>query len=165
MKWLSHISIGVCVSTVLSPSNILFSAVGSIAPDVLETLMKFKHRQEGHYFAIWVIGIGLGFISENYWFSWFCVGGFLHVLGDAMTMAGVPVGWWSRHRIHLLKAPFKTGEKQEYVVVAMVIIVTLLSLKFGGSQIYVPFFYDWYKYYNEGIVDAFELKKNRLNFF
>lgn len=168
MKWVSHISIGVCVCVPISPLYVPFVIVGSIAPDVLESVFKVKHRTQGHYFLIWLLLV-LGTWSipiigiATFWFS---VGGFLHVFADSMTIQGVPLYWNSSHYFHLLKAPFKTGSQQEFMFVGMLIIITfLLVSKISYSSQYIPFFYDWYQYYSEGILDASELKRNRLNFF
>jgi inner membrane protein len=44
---------------------------------------------------------------------WFSLGGLLHVLCDALTVTGVPLGPWSDRRFHLFGGRVRTGAPLE----------------------------------------------------
>ena len=79
----------------------------------------------------------------------------------------MPLGWWSDRRFHILGGRLKTGMMGEYwvsggvVVLCCVLIYSTRSYQ-GG---FVPFFYDYAGYYQDGTIDAKEWRERRLVFF
>lgn len=95
----------------------------------------------------------------------FAAGGLSHVMADACTVQGVPLGWWSDRRFHLFGGRFRTGQSGEYwfagAVVLACVAVGMLSRHWGGGE-FSPFFFDWADYYKSGLIDAKEWKENRF---
>lgn len=175
MKWVNHIAIAAATTAVFSPTLVPVAVLGSTAPDWIEWMPRLigkrtiKHRTTTHYVIYWVAALlfftlvwdlaGIGAA-----FAW---GGLSHVLCDALTASGVPLGWWSDRRFHILGGRLKTGMMGEYwvsggvVVLCCVLIYSTRSYQ-GG---FVPFFYDYAGYYQDGTIDAKEWRERRLVFF
>lgn len=180
MKWQNHIIIGASFGAVINPVLIPVAVLGSTAPDWIEYLLKIigfrvKHRTVTHVVTSWIFlilffkfvidyhSIGLGF----------AVGGFSHVIADSFTISGVPFSPWSDARFHLFGGKLRTGNAGEYIVAGMIAIScaawvhyvptlrTNSDQEIGG---FIPFFYDWKKEYDSGVVDGAEWKDNRLKF-
>lgn len=174
MKWVNHIAIAGAVCAVWRPELVPVAVLGSTAPDWLEWGLaafgrKVKHRTVTHYVSAWLAGLAFG------WFLWdwhgvilaFCAGGLSHVLADALTIQGVPLGWWSDNRFHLFGGRLRTGQPGEYFVSAGVVVacVGLAMLTRHFSHEFSPFFFDWADCYRRGLCDAAEWKANRLRWF
>lgn len=175
MKWVNHILIAGSVTAVWKPELVPLAMAGSTAPDWLEWVpQKFgrrppKHRTTTHYVASWALGLlfALAVWDWHHALAAFCAGGLSHVIADAFTVQGVPLGWWSHHRFTLLGGRFRTGQPGEYVfavaVLAVCIGVSALTRHWGGG--YSPYFTDWAQLYRDGIIDAKEWRENRFRWF
>jgi inner membrane protein len=88
------------------------------------------------------------------------------VLGDALTVTGVPLGPWSDRRFYLFGGRVRTGAPLEYAIAGGVVLAcTLLSFRMHAQSGFYPFFFDWAGLYEQGLVDAYEWKQNRFRFF
>lgn len=172
MKWVNHVAIAGAVTAVWRPELVPLAVLGATAPDWLEWTAqalgrRVKHRTATHVVAYWLFGLGFGLLAWDWHFALtaFCAGGLSHVLCDALTVQGVPLGWWSDRRFHLFGGRFRTGQPGEYwvagAVVAMCLGLALLTRHWGGGE-FSPFFYDWGQMYEDGVIDAKEWKENRF---
>lgn len=174
MKWVNHIAIGAAVGALVNPMSVPAAVLGATAPDWLETVYKLlaqrkiKHRGPTHVVAYWLIALG-GFIVVWDWQGMgmmFCVGGLTHLFGDAMTREGVPLWWGARANSHLFAGRLRTGGSGEYFV-SFSVLVLCLAVSFyykpGGGG-FIPFFYEWGRYYDRGLIDGSEWKQNRWKF-
>jgi inner membrane protein len=174
MKWVNHIAIAGAGAAVWKPELVPVAVLGSTAPDWMEwvytaaTRRKIKHRGATHYVAGWVSAL---FFALSLW-DWhfalaaFSAGGLSHVLCDALTVQGVPLGWWSDRRFHLFGGRFRTGQMGEYWFAGAFVVacfgVVLLTRHWGGGG-FSPFFWDWADYYKQGLIDGHEWKENRFH--
>lgn len=174
MKWVNHVAIAGATTAVWRPELVPLAVLGSTAPDWLEWVLKAMGRRVGHrtvthYVAYWLIGILFGYFvwDFHYAVTAFCAGGLSHVLADALTIQGVPLGWWSDRRFHLFGGRLRTGQMGEYWVAGGVVLacagIALLTRNF--SHAYTPFFFDWADCYKKGLCDAAEWKANRFRWF
>jgi inner membrane protein len=173
MKWVSHIAIAGSISALCNPAMVPVAVLGATAPDWLEWLIKasgqrLKHRAQTHYLAYWAGALAFALLLWDWKgiLFWFSFGGLLHVLCDAFTVTGVPVGPWSDRRFHLFGGRLRTGSPAEYMVAGCIVLMCFVI----GSQLqtvsgFFPFFYDWAGLYGKGVVDAYEWKINRFRFF
>lgn len=173
MKWVSHCAIGAAVCAVCNPVCVPAAVFGSTAPDWLETVesavmrRRVKHRGHTHYLASWV---AVALFAALVWdwsgmLFWFAAGAALHWVGDALTVSGVPVGWWSDRRVHLLGGRLRTGSGAEFGTVAVIVAVcAMLIWSRSGAGGFLPFFYQWGKYYEKGVIDGFEWRAHRFDF-
>jgi len=175
MKWVNHILIGSAITAVWKPELVPIAAIGSTAPDWLEWVSEaagkpLKHRTTTHYLILWVIILifGLNWDFNNI-ITAFGLGGLLHVLSDAMTIQGVPIGWWSDRRFHLFGGRLRTGRPGEYFVSFSIMLIcfsiVILTSQSDNNKIFTPFFYNWMEFYNSGIVDGYEWRQNRWRWF
>jgi inner membrane protein len=172
MKWVNHVAIGGAATAVWRPELVPLAVLGSTAPDWLEWLLKamgrrVTHRTVTHYVVYWVMGIlfGLFLWDFHHALTAFCAGGLSHVLADALTIQGVPMGWWSDRRFHLFGGRLRTRQMGEYWVAGGVVVICLaigMMTKHWGNQDFSPFFYDWADCYKRGLCDAKEWKENRF---
>ena len=171
MKWVSHVAIAGALAVPFDPMAVPAAVLGSTAPDWLEWVLaalghKVKHRTVTHYVSGWVLLALFGAFVWDFWHHtilWFAVGGLSHVLADAFTIQGVPLGPWSDRRIHLLGGRIKSGSGAEFVIVALVIAVSALATWQTRAE-FAPFFYDWGGLYERGIIDGVEWRANRFRF-
>jgi inner membrane protein len=181
MKWQNHIIIGASFGAVINPLIIPVAVLGSTAPDWLEYVLKIcgyrvKHRTVTHVLLYWLVGIAFFKLVID-WHNiglGFCVGGFSHVIADSFTIAGVPFSPTSDARFHLFGGKLRTGNAGEYVVAGIIALlcagwVHLSPASFKNAPTletsgFIPFFYDWKKEYDGGIVDGEEWKENRFKF-
>ena len=173
MKWISHITIAASICAVSRPELTPIAILGSTAPDWLEFVLKklgryIRHRTTTHYVSTWLLGM---LFAQLLWdfheiIFWFTFGGFSHVIADSLTVAGVPMGWWSDRKIHLFGGRIRTGQIEEYFVSGGIVICAALAgwTFHGGETDFIPFFYQWGELYNQGIVDGIEWKINRFKF-
>lgn len=147
------------------------AALGATAPDWLEWVFAFlgkevKHRTVTHYLAVWLLIAAFGAYVWDYqgWITWFALGAATHWLCDALTIQGVPVGWWSDRRVHLLGGRIRTGSASEYVVAAAAVgFAALITWNTHGVD-FIPYFYNWESLYEHGIIDGSEWRTNRFRF-
>lgn len=125
-----------------------------------------KHRTSTPIVAYCLFGLAFGLLvwDWHYAVSAFAAGRLSHVLADACTAQGVPLGWWSDRRFHLFGGRFRTGQPGEYWFAGMVVLacvgIAILTRHWGGE--FSPFFFDWADYYHRGLIDAAEWKANRF---
>lgn len=178
---------GTSVAVVFNPALVPVIALGSTAPDWLESVFNLpviwhlreqlgwkgqvKHRHQTHILLNWLIPFIISFWLDYHGILfWFALGGIMHWLGDAMTIKGVPLVWWSHTNYHLFGARVRTGQPAEYVIgglfmaTALAIAITWHSTKRNDSAFF-PFFYDWAGEYRDGNIDGQEWRENRLKFF
>lgn len=172
MKWCNHVAIAAATTAVWKPELVPVAILGSTAPDWLEwvwqlTGQRIKHRTSTHYVSSWMFGLVFALLiwDWHYALAAFCAGGLAHTFCDALTVQGVPLGWWSDRRFHLFGGRLRTGQIGEYWVAAAVVLICLgvatMTRQWGDSG-YSPFFWDWAGYYKSGLIDAKEWKENRF---
>ena len=178
MKWINHSIIAGATTAIINPFLVPIAIIGSTAPDWIETIAnkvfgaRWQHRQETHYLIVW---LSLALFFALVWdfkgiLTAFCYGGLTHILADSLTVAGVPFAPNSNNRFHLFGGRLRTGDSQEYIVSFTVLIISFILIYLMGgfesdSSHFVPFFYDWQQYYQDGIIDASEYKANRFRIF
>lgn len=170
MRWINHTIIAGSISAAIDPVLVPPAILGATAPDWLEWLIspvrKIKHRGVTHYLAVWLFALAF------FWLAWdfhrlgfaFALGGLFHLLTDAMTICGIPVGWWSDRRFHLFGGKLKTGQPGEYMVSAVVVLICAMLIWHRPDSGFMPYFYDWSGYYQQGLIDGKEWKDNRFRF-
>jgi len=161
MKWHSHIFLTASTVAIFDLTAVPFAIVGAVFPDILELYLRKKHRSL-HIFLSYGLPMIPAFFIHKYLF-YFIFSAFLHILQDSFTVSGVKL--WHGSKRPTSFGFIRTGSPIEYFIVAFVCIplIWLATLQFNAG--YVPFFYNWFDLYNQGVVDALELKKNRFNFF
>ena len=128
MRWISHIAIAGSITAVLSPPTVAVAVLGATAPDWLEWVLnavgaRLQHRAATHYLSYWAGAMAFALLLWD-WHGllfWFSFGGLLHVLCDAFTVSGVPVGPWSDRRFHLFGGRLRTGAPAEYMIAGSVV--------------------------------------------
>jgi inner membrane protein len=102
------------------PANLL-DAVFEFISAVVNLL--FGHRGFIHspLLAFSIFGLG-GYLSKP-WLEWFGIGYATHLLGDALTVGGIPI-WspFSSRRVSL--SDMRTGSRQEYVFAVVMLMLT-----------------------------------------
>lgn len=173
MKWINHVAIAGSAAAVWRPELVPLAVLGSTAPDWMEWVYtaaagkKIKHRGATHFVVSWLFGLLFGLIVWDWHgaLAAFAAGGLSHVLCDALTVQGVPLGWWSDRRFHLFGGRLRTGNTGEYWVSGGFVLacfgIAMLTRHWSGSG-FAPFFFDWADYYHQGIIDASEWKANRF---
>ena len=179
MIWQNHILIGAALAAVIDPLLVPVGVIGATAPDWLEWVIKpfypVKHRGATHVVLYWIAAIAF-FLAVD-WHRiglGFAIGGFSHVFADAFTIAGVPFAPWSDTRFHLFGGKLRTGNGGEYVVAGLIAALCFCFVLYSPVKIgtaaqkengFIPFFFNWKKFYDAGLIDGAEWKKNRFNFF
>jgi len=174
MKWVNHIAIGGSIMAVIHAELVPITILGATAPDWMEKVgnalgRRIKHRTVTHYVASWtaLLAFSVFFWDYHHIIAAFASGGLSHVLCDALTVSGVPMGWWSDRRFHLFNGQLKTGQIGEYLVAGTVVIASGFAMYMvrAHTSAYMPFFFDWGDYYHRGLIDGYEWKLNRFRFF
>jgi len=171
MKWVSHVAIAGAIAAPIDPMAVPVAALGATAPDWLEWVLAFlgqkvKHRTVTHYLAVWLLIAAFGLAVWDYrgWITWFAIGAATHWLCDALTIQGVPLGWWSDRRVHLFGGRIRTGSPAEYVIASAAVGMAALFTWHSRDAAFIPFFYDWGELYDQGIIDGSEWRANRFRF-
>ena len=138
MTWLSHTLIAVSIAGPLCGS-LPATAAGATAPDWLEWLIaalfrrRVRHRWTTHFLLVWMGGFLLSLFCAvtvpgpiTAAAAWFCFGGLLHVLCDALTISGVPLAPWSLQRFTLAGGRIRTGDPGEFVISASLLVFSLV---------------------------------------
>jgi len=101
MKWVNHIAIAGSAAAIWHPELVPVAVLGATAPDWLEWGLqrlgrRVKHRTVTHYVSAWAFALAFGLLGWDWHgaLSAFAAGGLSHVLCDALTVQGVPWGWW-----------------------------------------------------------------------
>lgn len=170
MKWVNHVIIAGSISVAIDPVLVPGAVLGATAPDWLEWLIspikRVKHRGVTHYLVNWIATVlffGLFWDFRHLGFA-FSLGGLFHILTDAMTISGIPVGWWSDRKFYLFGGRLKTGSPPEYMISGIVVLVCSVIVWHKPDSGFMPFFYDWPGYYERGLIDGKEWKNNRFKF-
>jgi len=127
LKWVNHKIAGLSVSLLLGfkPLGVVIATASSVVPDTIE-LGIFKHRGISHAWWLYVLIFGATYVlfpvSHAYIF-YFVIGVFLHILCDACTYSGVPVGIGDKRRFALRL--FRTGSAVEYIISAAFLFTAL----------------------------------------
>ena len=127
MKWYTHLT---CITLVLATLSrffpltlgfILFSLLGSLLPDLLESWLGLPHRSRYiHNFAIGALLIPLSIFSE--WLLALGVGYLHHLVLDATTVTG---SYICNHRV---RGPLRTSSLAHNVVIVLAHMLLLLAL-------------------------------------
>jgi inner membrane protein len=175
MKWISHIAIASAICAVVNPAAVPAAVLGSTSPDWLEWLLRSGgrrtvHRGLTHYLVAWLAGAGFAYFVVDWrgWLLWFCLGGAIHWLCDALTSSGAPLGPWSTRRTTLFGGRVKTGGASEYTVTVLIVVACgaiIYSQRGVTGTDHVPFFPDWAGHYDTGRADAKEWRDNRFKLF
>ena len=176
MKWINHLVIAGATTAVVYPALVPVALLGSTAPDWLEWVLekfsgrKVKHRGITHVMLYWIAGLAFTLAIWDFHgiLAAFAYGGLTHVLADSFTVSGVPLTPNADRRFHLFGGRLRTGGNGEYGIAwglaGACFVLAMLFKPHGGSGWY-PFFYDWNRLYQSGVVDAKEWKDNRFKFF
>lgn len=174
MRWVSHILIAGAVCAVFNPLAVPAAVLGSTAPDWFEFVLRaaqrnsrVRHRGVTHYLAAWLlVALAAHFVWDwRGWIFWFALGGAIHWVCDALTVTGAPLGWWSDRRMTLFGGKVHTGGVSEYVITGVVVGVCAFLVwgRAGSAGGFIPFFYHWGDYYQQGLIDGLEWRGNRFN--
>jgi len=174
MKWISHIAIAASICAVFNPEAVPAVVLGSTAPDWMEMIAnaarggkKMKHRGITHYFVAWAL---LAVFALFVWdwracLFWFAIGGAVHWCCDALTVSGAPFSWWSDRRMTLFGGKVLTGSASEYVITGLIVCICAVFIwsrhSAGG---FIPFFYHWREFYENGVIDGHEWRTFRFDF-
>lgn len=177
MMWRSHFIIGATLPIIVGDyGGAVAAVIGSVAPDYLEELprvwggRKIAHRTTTHVMVYWIAAV-LVLMSLASWSTlpmWWAWGGLSHVLADSLTPMGVPIFPTQKHRTNFLGGAIRSGSAGEYVIMAVCVVFATLAFRFSGTDEtrgFMPFFPDYFKKYDEGVIDAHELKENRFRWF
>jgi len=168
MRWPNHVLIAGAVTVTIDPALAPGAILGATAPDWLEWLIypirKVKHRGVTHYLVVWLALVVFFWLGPDFRHLGlaFSLGGLWHILTDAMTISGVPVGPWSDRKMYLFGGKLKTGSPTEYIIAAVVVLICAMIAWHKPSSGFVPFFFDWAEYYHQGLIDGKEWKDNRF---
>ena len=77
-----------------------------------------------------------GFLVWDFrgWIAWFVVGACTHWFADALTIQGVPLGWWSDRRVHLFGGRVRTGSGGEFVIAAACVAIAAMVVRCRSSR-------------------------------
>jgi len=180
MTWKSHIAIATACTLPFNPIAIPIAVAGSTAPDWIEWILKFfgirvQHRGATHYLYIPLLIIAFSFIFDyRDLIFWFGIGYLTHWLADSLTITGVPLSQFDKHRINLFGGRLRTGQATEYLIAYSLLGISILlsgniaDLNFSRSEEAVQFrkFNTNYSDLHEKkIIDNKEMIEKRFKFF
>lgn len=176
MKWVNHVVIGGATAAVINPILVPVAVLGATAPDWLELVSKLlgrpvRHRTVTHILMIWALAFAAAFFFDPIGiFTAFAWGGLTHIICDSLTISGVPFSPYSDRRFHLFGGRLRTGDPGEYVVSFFVVVVCagliwIFNNSGSNSSGFIPFFYNWFGMYNDGVISGAEWRTNRFRFF
>ena len=125
MRWVSHMLIGGSVCSLWQPAWVPVAVLGATAPDWLEWIgrkhlpLARAHHRRCHPQPTELAVAGscrLLYASLGGRDIGFAVGGLLHWFGDALTVSGAPLTWWSPHRSTLFGGRLRQGGKTERAI-------------------------------------------------
>lgn len=166
MKWWSHIAIAAAPCAVLAPPLVPLAVAGATAPDWLEYVARaagkrMPHRGPTHYGAWWAAGT-VAAAAVGWWPAVvFLAAGLSHWLADSLTPSGVPLGPWSRTRVHFFGGRIRTGSALEYMTAGIWAGGWVLAGWAGlGSEV-SPWMMPWGDLYRAGVMDLHEWRAQR----
>lgn len=159
-------------TAVIAPPLVPVAILGSTAPDWMEWISKalgneIKHRTTTHIVLYWVLGVAFGLAVWDWHgiIGAFAYGGLTHVMADSLTIMGVPLTPNSDRRFTLMGGRLRTGEMGEFFVAGGIAVVCFfIASQLHTASDFMPFFYEWGKLYNNGVIDGYEWKQNRFKF-
>lgn len=175
MMWRTHFVIGATLPIVIGDyAGAVAAVVGSVAPDYLERLdwlggRRIAHRTTTHVLVYWVAACAALFLLMP--FSslpfWWAFGGLSHVVADSFTPMGIPIFPSQKHRTNFFGGAIRTGSAGEWVIMGLCVVLATLAFRSAGATDngFMPFFPDYFEKYDEGVIDAYELKQNRFHWF
>jgi len=146
--WRAHeiTSAAIAYTLCLPLEGIIAVAVGSIIPDFLEFVFKFrlKHRGITHFWGLY----GIALLVVHYYpfaqpliaslLTWFILGCLLHIFEDSMSKSGVPFCPGIHGHYIKLGELYKTGELSEFFTVLALLsgclLIKFLNVKFAGDN-------------------------------
>ena len=176
MTWKSHIAIASAVTLPFGLPYLPLSIAGSTAPDWIEFLLKFfgvrvRHRGATHYLYIPIAIIILGVSTENGFLLWFGIGYLTHWIADSMTVSGVPISQFDKHKIHFFGGKMRTGEPLEYIIAFGILAVSIFFVKPTVDYInpdkhqFNPYYINWRKLHDDHIIDNKTMREHRFDLF
>jgi inner membrane protein len=173
MMWVNHVLIAGSTTAVVAPPLVPIAILGSTAPDWLEWIANrlgrpIKHRTTTHIVMFWVLGLLFGLFVWDFHgiIAAFAYGGLTHVIADSLTIMGVPLTPFSDRRFNLLGGRLRTGDSGEFLVAGGIAAACfLIASQLHTVSDFFPFFYNWAELYQQGVIDGYEWKQNRLKFF
>ena len=135
MQWKSHriISAATAYTMGLPVEGIIAVTAGSVLPDLIEFLLRAKHRDISHFWGIYLT-LFLFFaywpFSNNFWFfacisKWLVLGCLFHIIEDAASKSGVSFLPGTNKRIRIGEL-YQTGTQSEFITVVLILIFLLL---------------------------------------
>lgn len=176
MKHFNHYIIAGSTCYLFNPPMIPIALIGGVAPDYIEyivnglnlTRQKIKHRTITHIFSHWLIlALFAAFIFDfhNVLF-WFAIGGLSHVMSDSLSPSGIPLTPFSTNRSSFFGGKVLLGTPLEYGLAGVYMVLCALAAHaIHVNSEFFPFFFNWAQEYQNGYIDAFEWKTNRLRIF
>lgn len=150
MKWTNHKLTAISTSMAMGFNLIETSAIiiGSFLPDWIEMAIAGRnkyiwekiHRKYFHWWIPYLIII----LSTSFFIEYYLVelarclaiGAYIHILGDAMTVQGIPI--LNPNRCDLAMGYFKTGEDKEYkytlIYVGIMAVIIITFTDFNMNQ-------------------------------
>jgi inner membrane protein len=176
MTWKSHIAIATAVTLPFGMPYLPFSVAGSTAPDWSEWILKFfgvrvKHRGATHYLYVPLIIIAFGIGIDNAFVLWFGIGYLTHWIADSMTVSGVPISQFDKHKIHFFGGKMRTGDPLEYVIAFGLLAVSVVFVKPTIDYInpnehkFNPYYINWRKLHDDKIIDNKTMREHRFDLF
>ena len=167
MTWLTHTTFAYLTAQILGlpPAPAI---LGSTAPDWGEDLLGIKeHRGKTHYITLWsslflltlVLYLGApNGLAKTLFLNLltFTLGGLSHLLLDALTVAGVPLGL-NRTRIRI-GGLITTGKLSEWIFLGLILLI-LIPVKNSGLTLGLTNYKELLK---KGVIDKREYKEHRL---
>lgn len=168
MKWINHTIIAGSLTAIINPLAVPAAIVGGIAPDFLENVLAVKHRKETHYLIFWIAATLFSIFVYDFYGILFglAFGGLTHILADSLNPSGVPFAPWVENPFHLFGGKVRFGSSTEYIISFSILILSCFVVyhtKTAGN--FSPFFIHWGELYEEGIIDGYEWRMNRLKIF
>ena len=182
MTWKSHMAIATAVTIPFNPMAVPVALLGSTAPDWSEWILSFfgirvQHRGATHYLYIPLLIIAFSFFFDfKSLIFWFGIGYLTHWLADSLTISGVPLSQFDKHRIHLFGGKLRTGQGSEYLIAYSLLGLSILlssnnlssiSLFRDDSQgvVFSKFNIDYSNLHEKKIIDNKEMIEKRFKFF
>ena len=169
MKWINHTIVAGSLTAIINPLAVPAAIVGGIAPDYLEKMLAVKrHRMETHYAIYWIAATLFSIFVYDFYGILFglAFGGLTHVIVDALNVTGIPFAPWSQQKSTIFGGKVPFGSPLEYMISFSIFIISCFIIyhtRTTGN--FSPFFIHWGELYEEGIIDAYEWRMNRLKIF
>ncbi len=178
MTWKSHTAIATAISLPFNPVALPSAILGSVAPDLIEYILKFlgvhvAHRGPTHFVYIPLFIIFFSFLVDfQGLLFWFGVGYLTHWIADALTPTGVPISQFDNHRIHIFGGSIRTGSYMEYIVAFALLFfsITLVNPIYkiknaNNPNAFNVYFFNYSELFEKKIIDEKTYKEKRFTLF